>query len=195
MKEVLALVPLLLLVPAHLAAQGPRTIQDAVAVGVTLGVSQSGNEWSGGGSGPQLAGNVDIPVANGRLRLTLGHARWTPSNDVITRGAQPAGRMGLSRITATAVLPYIEPTSRYPFGIYVGVGIGVYRYHIQHGAASHRTARGLHGLGGLEYLTKDRRRSGRLEAELHAVGGPGHGQVWAYTIFGSSASVGVSRRF
>ena len=195
MKEVLALVALLLLVPAQLAAQGSRTIQDAVSLGVTLGVSQSGNQWSGGGSGPQLAGNVDIPLADARLRLTLGHTRWTPSNDVISPGAEPAGRMGLSRITATAVLPYIEPTSRYPFGIYVGVGIGVYRYHIQHGAASHRTARGLHGLGGLEYLTKDHRRSLRLEAEFHGVGGPGHDQVWAYTIYGLSASIGVSRRF
>lgn len=129
------------------------------------------------------------------MRLTLGHSRWTPSNDVINPGAEPAGRMGLSRITATAVLPYMEPTNRYPFGIYTGVGIGVYRYHIQHGPASHRTARGLHGLGGLEYLMKDRRRSLRLEAEIHAVGGPGHDQVWAYTLFGLSASVGVSRRF
>jgi hypothetical protein len=195
MKEVLALVLLLLFVPADLTAQGSRTIQDAVSVGGTFGVSQSGNQWSGGGPGPQLAGNVEIPLPGGRVRLTLGHTRWTPSNDVINPRAERAGRMGLSRITATAVLPYMEPTNRYPLGIYTGVGIGVYRYHIQHGAASNRTARGLHALAGLEYLPKDRRRSLRVETELHFVGDPGHDQVWAYTMFGLSASVGVSRRF
>ena len=95
----------------------------------------------------------------------------------------------------TAIVPYLEPSVRYPFGIYRGVGVGGYRYHIPHGPVSHRTARGLHALGGVEHLTEGQRRVLRIEFEIDAVGGPGHDQVWAYTMFRLSASVGISRRF
>jgi len=195
MEKALALATLLLIVPVHVAAQGRGTIPDAVSAGVTFGVSQSGHSWSGGGPGPQLAGNVEVPLRQGRLRVSLGHLRWTPSDDALSPGGEAAGRVGLSRITATAIVPYLRPSVRYPFGLYAGIGAGVYRYHIPHGSVSRRSTGGFHLLGGVEFLTKAQRRAVRIELEMDAVRGPGHDQVWAYTMFGGSASLGISRRF
>jgi hypothetical protein len=187
---------LLILVPVDAAAQGyrTRTIPDAVSAGVSLGISGTGNSWSGGGEGPLFSGRVDIPARDSRVRLAIGHVRWTPTTDVLTPGAEPAGRVGLSRATASLVVPRIEPSDRYPFGIYVGGGVGYYRYHMR-GVVENRVARGLHGLAGFEYVTSRRRRVLHVEFELHAIGGPGHAQVWATTVFAGSAAVGISRRF
>ena len=196
MNKALPLAALLMLVPAHAAAQGylTRTIPEAVSAGVSLGVSGTGNSWSGGGNGPLFSGRVDIPARDSRVRLSVGHVRWTPTTDVLTPGAELAGRVGLSRATASLVVPHIEPSDRYPFGIYVGGGVGLYRYSMR-GVVENRVARGLHALAGFEYVTSGQRRVLHVEFELHAIGGPGHAQVWATTVFAGSASVGISRRF
>lgn len=193
MKKALALATLLLIVPGPAMAQGRRTIPYVRSAGATIGMSNPGDPRSGGGPGPQLAGNVEVPVHEKRLRLTLGHIRWTPTNRA--SAAEEAGRIGQSRLTATLIVPHIEPTVRYPFGFYRGFGFGVYRYHIPHGQATHRTAGGVHVLGGMEFMSKDQRRVLRVEGEMSGVAGPGHEQVWAVVMFGGSVSVGVSRRF
>jgi hypothetical protein len=125
--------------------------------------------------------------------LAAGATHWTPTNEPL-EGGQRAGRVSLAHVTVTVLRNYIEPTVEYPVGMYWGVGVGGYHYHIQHGPF-HPSSRGIHAVGGIEYLDLGRRLAVRIEAEIHAAGGPGHRQVWADTVPTVGAAVGISRRF
>jgi hypothetical protein len=183
-----------------LAGSGPAfgqprvLVPSAVTVGATVGGGLNGNSWSGGGQGPVLSMHVDLPAADSlRVRFAVGATRWTPTNEPL-EGGEPAGRVSFTHVTASALFNYIQPTLRFPVGIYWGAGVGTYRYRIEHGSFRSE-AIGLHGIGGIEYVDRDRHFAVRLETVVHMAGGPRHRQVWATSVPALSAAVGISRRF
>jgi hypothetical protein len=186
-----AVILLMLLVPL---ASAQSDIPENVTIGATVGAAADGNTWSGGGTGPWTTVHVDVPVRSARVRFSGGVTSWTPNNDP-QDGGLAAGRVWLTHLAVTAVRTVIEPTVRYPLGAYYGLGVSGYRYDVQHGRLAHRHTGGLHGVGGLEYVLHDRRLVVRAETEIHFAGGPGHPQIWAYTLPMISGAIGISRRF
>jgi hypothetical protein len=189
-----------LLVTASVMSGGTVAAEDRVravgpTVGVMAGINAGGSTWSGGGTGPVLSLHVEVPAApTYRARLTLGTMRWTPGNDPL-EGGRAAGRVSLSHLTVSAIRRSIEPTARYPVGLYAGAGVGFYRYGIKEGDFDDRNHWGLHGLAGVDFARPDSGLAFRLEFQVHATGGPGHPQIWAVLVPAVSASVGVSKRF
>ena len=174
-------------------ARAPRAV--GPTAGVMAGINAAGSTWSGGGSGPALSLNVEVPAApTYRARLTLGTTRWTPGNDPLEAG-RAAGRVSLSHLTLSAIRRSFEPTSRYPIGLYAGAGVGFYRYGIKEGEFDDRNHWGLHGLAGVDFARPGSGLAFRLEFQVHATGGPGHPQVWAVLVPAVSACVGMSKRF
>ena len=187
-------VVVVLMTGARSAFGQPAVSISAVTVGATIGRGSTGNQWSGGGKGPWLSANVDLPVLPAwRVRLSAGATHWTPTNKP-HEGGEPAGRVSLRHVNVTVLHDYIEPTLQSPFGIYWGFGAGYYRYRIEHGSFK-PDARGLHGLAGMEFVNYDRHLAVRVEAQIQYMGGPDHRQVWAYSLPAISFGVGISRRF
>ncbi len=172
----------------------PAVSVSAVTAGATIGRGTTGTPDEGGGKGPWLSAHVDLPVAiRLRVRLAAGATRWTPTNEP-PEGEEPAGRVSLTHVTVTFLRDHIEPTLRYPFGVYWGFGAGHYHYRIQHGQFSPRRL-GFHAVGGMEFLNHDRHLAVRFEAQLHHINGPRHQQVSEYTVPALTVAVGISRRF
>ena len=123
---------------APVSAQ-PNLARAALAIGATIGVSGTGNEHSGGGAGPTVAAFVDVPVMpTWRVRLGAGTTRWHPNVEI--PGRVKAGRVSLDHVSFTVLRSRVEPTMRFPVGIYTGIGAGYYRYRIERGAFSRRTS-------------------------------------------------------
>ena len=100
----------------------------------------------------------------------------------------------MSNVGAT-LLGYSDLGFDGDLAFYGGVGVGRYRFHAQHGTLRKPTTMGLHLIGGMERISPDSRRGYHVERGIGGVGGPGHGQVWAYTLPTLSAAAGVSWRF
>jgi hypothetical protein len=173
----------------------PNVSRSAPTVGATVGIVGVGSSWSGGGEGLVVNGHLDLPaVPSWRVRLAAGTLRWRPTNEAL--GGEPrTDRARLTHVTATAIRSYIEPSLRYPVGLYGGLGIGSYSYRIQRGPFTNPRSFGIHAVGGIEYQKFGRDVGVRLEVQFHATGGPGHAQVWATTVPMISAALGISRSF
>lgn len=163
---------------------------ERITAGVTVGIAGNGNSWSGGGPGPLVTAHVDLPINRQRLRFDCGTTTWSPGNEPLNDVR--AGRIWMSHVGAT-VLGYSELGNE--LAVYGGVGVGRYLFHAEHGTLSKPSTMGLHLLGGMERISEDSKRGYHVELGIGGVGGPGHGQVWAYTLPTLSASAGVSWRF
>ena len=184
----------LLAIPVAAGAQ-PTMSREGLTVGATAAIGSFGHSHSGGGIGPFVSAQVELPlVPSSRVRLAAGTRSWTPAVDGKTP-REPAGRVRVIELAVTGIRRAFEPTHRHPIAMYGGLGAGVYRYRIARGPVSNSGTWGLHGVGGLEYVPFDRPYRAALEAQLHAFGGPGHAQVWAYSVHTVSLGVVISRRF
>jgi hypothetical protein len=119
---------------------------------------------------------------------------WSPSNEVLE--GPPAGRVLLSHAGVT-LLGYCEDAAIKGClpGVYYGLGLALYRYRIEHGDVERRTPRGFHVVGSVEHFPQGSLWGIQVEAALALIGGPGHGQVWAFDLPQLSLTVGVNRRF
>ena len=187
-------VVVVLMTGARSAFGQPAVSISAVTVGATIGRGSNGTPEEGGGKGPWLSAHVELPVAiRLRVRLAAGATRWTPTNEP-PEGGERAGGVSLTHLTVTVLRDHIEPTLRYPFGIYWGFGAGHYHYRIQHGPFNARRL-GFNAVGGMEFVNHDRHLAVRFEAQIHYINGPRHQQVSEYSVPVLAAAVGISRRF
>jgi hypothetical protein len=167
----------------------------SIILGGDIGVAHTGDSWSGGGPGPLGAVYIDLPITTtGRVRFDAGLVSWSPSNEVLQ--GPPAGRVLLVHAGVT-LLGYCENAAIKGClpGVYYGFGLARYRYRIEHGEVARPTPRGLHVVAGVEHFPQGSLWGVQAEATLAFIGGPGHGQVWAYDLPQLSVTMGVNRRF
>jgi hypothetical protein len=180
---------------AGMATAQPGVRPRGITTGMTVGGASAGDSWSGGGRSPALSLHIDVPAApEWDVRLAGGALRWTPTN-VPQDDVSYAGRVSVAVAQVVALRRFAEPDPQVPVGLYAGAGFGRYFYRAEHGSFETPRTWGVHGVAGLEVRGRGLRRAVRAEIALQMMRGPGHPQVWAYTLSTLSASVGVARTF
>ena len=180
------------LVTSGAGAASAQTPLVSLSAGGTIGAASNGNSWSGGGVGPLAAAHVDLMInSSRRVRLEAGTTAWKPTNEALDD--IPAGRV---RMTHVGFL--LLGNGSFGRGLptaYGGVGLGRYFFSADHGAIQRPDTTGVQFVGGLEFMRATSRRRCHIETRIGFVGGPGHNQVWAYTLPILSVAAGMDWRF
>ena len=192
MRTVLAIV-VLALVPAAASAQ-PRAfaVWERPAAGVFLGPSGNGDRNSGA-QGLDIGFVFDTPVVFGhRIRADASRVSWH-FEDRDYLGVLKASDLVTLKSIRLSVLNVAHAGSR--MAGYAGGGYGVYRYEYAHLPLHNPWRGGLHGVAGLERISRSQRFTVNGEVRLHAINGTGQTPVFSVALFKLDAALGMKVRF
>ena len=154
--------------------QNVTFLPEKVAVGFTFG--PSGN-WHTQHGAQDRAAVVEIPISTSqwsarRLRMDVGTTRWRFDEYYAPResGYSPIDAVRLTRVNFTLVRA-LRPGPDWRISLYRGLGIGRYYYSFRHATPPRAKTFGVHGVAGIEYITRRRLVVGG-EVQLLAAGTP-----------------------
>jgi hypothetical protein len=145
--------------PAPPPPQNVTFLPEKVAVGLTFGPSTN---WHTKHRGLDRAAVVEIPIkANEwsavRLRMDVGTTKWRFDEYFVPResGYLPIDTVRLTRVNFT-VMRALRPGRGFRISLYRGLGMGRYYYSFRHATPSRAKTLGVHGIAGIEYITRRR---------------------------------------
>jgi hypothetical protein len=181
------------LVPAAASAQPQAfSVWERPAAGVFIGPSSNGEQYSGD-SGADLGFVFDTPIVFGyRVRADASRVVWRfhnrgrapgpPVSDTVT---MKSIRLGLVRVR------HAGPRA----SGYAGGGYGAYRFEYAITPLRKPWRGGMHGVAGLEVLSKGQRVAFDGELRLHAINGARQDPLGSSLLLELDAALGMKVRF
>jgi hypothetical protein len=163
-------------------------IPDARSLGVNVGPSVN-SDINDGRRGLEWSVTYEAPLIPGtRARLEVGRSLWSVHQyrEVAIEPARTAKR---TRATVSLIRLPAPPVEGFRVGLYTGGGFGAYRDDDPTRAVTDRARLGVHGLGGMEYISTEGTMSFVTELRLDAV------RRASSPTLTLSATIGIRRRF
>ena len=193
----LVAVSTLAIAAAPAAAQTITVLDCRPRIGFTVGSASNGDPNGAlgdypktrSGHSPDVSVSAELPLAERfSARADVGSAAWT-FQDRDARGAPlTRDRVRVTRATLSLVKQTPTPCGS-PLRLYLGGGIGVYRYRFRDQRLA-TTRNGVHVLVGVEVQPRDR-VAFAVDLGLHAVRGPGLDPVQSYLLTVGQATAGI----
>jgi hypothetical protein len=150
-------------------------VPERPSVGVMIGPSATNHSTHGG---IDRSVTIELPRwseegSARRIRIDFGTERWLFDDYFVKAGSgdSPTDTVKLTRVNVT-FLRVRRALTDWRFGAYAGWGVGRYFYAFRHAAPSRARHFGVHGVGGLEYISANKRLGINGELQLRAVGTP-----------------------
>lgn len=194
MRTVAAVIFLCLtLLPAAASAQtGAFPVWERPAAGVFIGPSGNGDQNSRA-SGMDVGFVFDTPVVFGhRVRADVSRVSWGFAQRDAQGILHPSDVVTLKSIRLSLLnVRHAGPR----LAGYAGGGYGAYRYEYGHLPLHNPWRGGLHGIAGLENVSRNQRFAVNGEVRLHAINGTGQPPVVSVMFLKLDAALGMKVRF